>query len=79
MEYVTDRVALLFPGACTVIGSVMEDTPEGLLVTLKVRMESEVLQWLLSWGGNVRVLEPDSLRRRLAEEGKKIVENYRKS
>ena len=58
--------------------SEMEDRPEGLLVKLRVRMESEVVQWLLSWGGNVRVLEPDSLRRRLAEEGARIVENNRK-
>jgi predicted DNA-binding transcriptional regulator YafY len=56
----------------------MEDTAEGLLVTLKVRMESEIVQWLLSWGGNVRILEPESLRGRLAEEGEKIVENNRK-
>jgi predicted DNA-binding transcriptional regulator YafY len=55
----------------------MEEKPEGLLVILKVRMESEIVQWLLGWGGNVRVLEPDSLRRRLAEEGKRIIENNR--
>jgi predicted DNA-binding transcriptional regulator YafY len=57
----------------------MEDKPEGLLVMLRVRMESEIVQWLLGWGGNVRVLEPDSLRRRLAEEGLRIVENNRKT
>jgi predicted DNA-binding transcriptional regulator YafY len=55
----------------------MQDTPEGLLVVLRVRMESEIVQWLLGWGGNVRVLEPDSLRLRLAEEGRRIVENNR--
>ena len=56
----------------------MADMPEGLLVTLRVRMESEIIQWLLGWGGSVRVLEPDSLRRRLAEEGQRIIENNRK-
>ena len=55
----------------------MEDTSEGLLVVLRVRMESEIVQWLLGWGGNVRVLEPDSLRLRLAEEGRRILENNR--
>ena len=55
----------------------MEDTAEGLLVTLRVRMESEIVQWLLSWGGSVRVLEPDSLRLRLSEEGRRIRENNR--
>jgi predicted DNA-binding transcriptional regulator YafY len=55
----------------------MQDKPEGLLVILRVRMESEIVQWLLSWGGSVRVLEPDSLRLRLAEEGRRIIENNR--
>ncbi|HEV8486966.1 MAG TPA: YafY family protein [Blastocatellia bacterium] len=55
----------------------MEEKPEGLLVMLRVRMESEIVQWLLGWGGSVRVLEPDSLRRRLVEEGKRIIENNR--
>jgi predicted DNA-binding transcriptional regulator YafY len=45
-----------------------EETPDGLLVTLKPHQESEVLQWLLSWGSHVRVLEPESLRQRIAEE-----------
>ncbi len=45
-----------------------EETPDGLLVTLHVRHEDEVLQWLLGWGRHMRVLEPESLRRRVAEE-----------
>ena len=53
-----------------------EETTEGLLVTLKIRQESEIVQWLLSWGQHVRVLEPDSLRKRLAQEAQGIVEQY---
>src|SRR5205085_6777562 len=45
-----------------------EETPEGLLVTLQPHQESEVLQWLLSWGSHVRVLEPETLRQQIAEE-----------
>jgi predicted DNA-binding transcriptional regulator YafY len=47
---------------------VMEDTPNGLHVTLAVRDLSEITQWLLGWGRHVRVLEPDALRHLLAEE-----------
>jgi predicted DNA-binding transcriptional regulator YafY len=54
-----------------------EETDEGLLVTLRVRQESEILQWLLSWGRSVRVLEPESLRKRLAEEAEAVLRNYR--
>lgn len=53
-----------------------EDTPDGLLVTLQVRHESEILQWLLSWGQHARVLEPESLRRRLAEEAQAMLKHY---
>jgi predicted DNA-binding transcriptional regulator YafY len=52
----------------------MEEHPDGLMVSLKVRVENEILQWLLSWGGKVRILEPESVRQRLVEEAKKMLE-----
>ncbi len=54
-----------------------EETADGLLVTLQVRHESEVIQWLLSWGRNAQVLEPQSLQKRLAEEAEGVLRNYR--
>ena len=54
-----------------------EETKEGLLVTLKVRQESEILQWLLSWGSHVQVLEPESLRRKMVEEAEGILRSYK--
>jgi predicted DNA-binding transcriptional regulator YafY len=53
-----------------------EETPGGLLVTLKPRQESEILQWLLSWGSHVRVLEPETLRQRIADEAQKMLRNH---
>lgn len=53
-----------------------EETPDGLLVTLRVRQEGDILQWLLSWGRYVRVLEPESLRRQLAEEARAMLRNF---
>ena len=50
----------------------MEDTPDGLLVTLQVRQERDVLQWLLGWGRAVRVLEPASLQRLIAAEAQAL-------
>jgi predicted DNA-binding transcriptional regulator YafY len=52
------------------------ETEAGLLVTLTVRQEQEVLPWLLSWGSQVQVLEPESLRRRLTKEAAKMLQNY---
>lgn len=54
----------------------MDEVADGLLVTMRVRVENEIFQWLFSWGSQVRVLEPDSLRRRLMVEAGKILENY---
>jgi predicted DNA-binding transcriptional regulator YafY len=56
------------------VGEQLRD--DGLLITLRVRHEREVLQWLLGWGSQVRVLEPDSLRALLANEAKKILEYH---
>jgi len=53
-----------------------EETSEGLLMTLRIRQESEILSWLLSWGRHVRVLEPESLRQHLAEEARNILAFY---
>ncbi len=53
-----------------------EETPAGLLVTLRVRDERDVLQWLLSWGRHVRVLAPPSLQRLLAAEGQAIWQTH---
>jgi predicted DNA-binding transcriptional regulator YafY len=48
----------------------------GLLVTLKVRRERDVLQWLLSWGSHIQVLEPASLRQLLVEEAQKVQQQH---
>ena len=54
----------------------MQDTPDGLLVTLLAHIEDEVFNWLLSWGAAVRVLDPTSLQQRLLEEARKILKKY---
>jgi predicted DNA-binding transcriptional regulator YafY len=54
----------------------LEDTAEGLLVTLRVRQEHDVAGWILGWGRNVRILEPDSLRQRVLEEARAAVARH---
>jgi predicted DNA-binding transcriptional regulator YafY len=53
-----------------------EETAEGLLITLHVRDEQEVMQWLLGWGHHLRVLEPESLRQRIAAEAEAMVRRH---
>lgn len=62
------------PHATTAI----EDTPDGLLLTLMARQESEIRQWLLSWGRHVRVLEPESLRKQLLAEAEMMIQNHQR-
>ena len=58
--------------------TVAEEThPGGLLVTLRARQERDVLQWLLGWGAQVRVLEPASLRAQIAREAEAVLKNHR--
>lgn len=49
---------------------------DGLLVTLTVRQPSDILNWLLSWGSHVRVLEPQSLCDLLTREAEGILKNH---
>jgi predicted DNA-binding transcriptional regulator YafY len=46
----------------------VEQTPEGLQLTLRVRDERDLLQWLLSWGKQVQVINPESLRALMRQE-----------
>ena len=45
-----------------------ETADGGLLVTLRMRQEDEIIQWLLGWGSHARVLTPSSLRQRIRDE-----------
>jgi predicted DNA-binding transcriptional regulator YafY len=56
-----------------------EHTTDGLLVTLKVRNYTEIVQWVLGWGRHVQVIEPDELRERLAQEAQVMLENFQES
>jgi predicted DNA-binding transcriptional regulator YafY len=50
-----------------------EETSAGLLMTFRIRRDEDVLAWLLGWGGQVKVLEPESLRQRMIEAAQAII------
>ncbi|QMV41891.1 helix-turn-helix transcriptional regulator [Cohnella cholangitidis] len=52
----------------------MEEVPEGVLVTLRVRDPEDVLHWVLGWGAEAKVLEPESLRSQIREEAMRMLE-----
>jgi predicted DNA-binding transcriptional regulator YafY len=53
-----------------------ETSDGGLLVTLGVRQEEDITQWLLGWGSHARVLSPHSLRQRIAAEATAMLDLY---
>ncbi|WP_438348629.1 helix-turn-helix transcriptional regulator [Paenibacillus sp. FA6] len=54
----------------------LEDHQDGLIVTLRVRQIEEILSWVLGWGAEVVVLEPESLRDRVREEAERMLKRY---
>ncbi|MBY9078157.1 YafY family transcriptional regulator [Paenibacillus sp. HN-1] len=54
----------------------IEERKDGLLVTFRVRQPEELLPYVLGWGGEVEVLEPESFRRRIRAEAEKILNRY---
>lgn len=54
----------------------IEPSPEGLLVTLRVRRPEDALQWVLGWGAGVAVLEPEQLRLRVRQEVEDMLKRY---
>lgn len=53
-----------------------EETADGLVMSLRVRHERDVLQWILGWGAQVVVLAPESLRQMVTEAARATVERY---
>ena len=54
-----------------------EDAADGgLVVTLRLRSDDQIMQWLLGWGSHARVLAPASLRQRVAAEAAALLRLY---
>jgi predicted DNA-binding transcriptional regulator YafY len=54
----------------------LEDHRDGLIVTLRVHRIEEILPWILGWGAEVLVLEPESLVIRVREEAEQMLKRY---
>lgn len=57
----------------------MEDSElhtDGYYVNFRVREPEELLQWILSWGADVVIIEPESFRNRVKEEIQKMMKHY---
>ncbi|WP_310550030.1 WYL domain-containing protein [Paenibacillus glufosinatiresistens] len=54
----------------------VEEHPNGLDAVLRVRRLDDPVSWVLGWGSDVLVLEPESLRARIREEAQRIVKRY---
>jgi predicted DNA-binding transcriptional regulator YafY len=54
-----------------------EETAEGVQMTLLAQSDQDIVRWLLSWGGDVRVVEPVWLQALLLSHAEQMLRNYR--
>jgi predicted DNA-binding transcriptional regulator YafY len=54
----------------------IEENENRLLAIFRVRQPDELLHWVLGWGADVVVLEPESFRNRIREEAEKMLKRY---
>ncbi|KAF6575655.1 helix-turn-helix transcriptional regulator [Paenibacillus sp. SEL3] len=54
----------------------IEERADGLHILFRVRQPEELLQWILGWGADMVVLEPESLRERIRAEVEKMLKCY---
>ncbi|MEH7451175.1 helix-turn-helix transcriptional regulator [Gottfriedia acidiceleris] len=54
----------------------IEENENRLHATFRVRQPDELLHWVLGWGSDVVVLEPESFRNRIREEAEKMLKRY---
>lgn len=54
-----------------------EEQNDSLLVTYRVHDPEELVPYILGWGGDVEVIEPQSLCERIQEEANRILNRYR--
>jgi predicted DNA-binding transcriptional regulator YafY len=57
----------------------VEEQGEAVILTLRVHRLADVISWVLSWGAQARVLSPQALRRRIAEEARHLTAHYREA
>lgn len=54
----------------------IEENENGIYAIFRVRQPEEILHWVLSWGADVVVLEPESFRHQIHKEIKKMLKHY---
>lgn len=58
----------------------LQDTPDGgVIFSAKVSGIEEISFWILSWGGNAEVIEPDDLRKQINETARNMLSIYSES
>ena len=54
----------------------IEDTCEGVIVSFKIKKPENMIPWLLQYGANAEVLEPDKLRKKMKFEIQQLNKLY---
>ncbi len=56
----------------------IEQSPDGLDVSFRVKLSNEFVAWILGWGPAVTVLEPPELRETVIHKASEIIRHYKR-
>lgn len=54
------------------------DNGNKIVLKFEVKISKEFTSWVMGWGGEVKVLKPDSLRKEIIQKAKNIIKRYDK-
>lgn len=63
------------PAQCMLLEQ--QETPEGVHMTLLAQSDQDIVRWLLSWGSDVRVVEPIWIQALLSNHAEQMLRSYR--
>ncbi|WP_397326732.1 WCX domain-containing protein [Paenibacillus sabuli] len=70
------RLAVVCVTSKVQIVETAESREDGYHVTFRVRYPEELLSWILGWGADVAVTEPESFKNRVSEEIENMIKRY---
>lgn len=54
-----------------------DETSEGYILKMKVKLSYEFISWVMGWGGSVKIISPKKLKDEVLKRAKEIVKSYK--
>lgn len=53
----------------------IEELDDSIIMKMKVNLSNEIISWVMGWGGEVKIIEPEKLRNEVIKRAKEILAN----